>query len=518
MADYISRWLDNPTKDPDKLSKHTVVNDRWDRKYLDSMYASMDDFMINHDRIASTVETGSPMWADLYWMLWKVDPKFLDQPDIKPDHIINMLVGEEMQKIPDYLRLKYFSEGNDVACAIACIDLRETLERLFDKAKALRDKMDKVQSLLQQLYSILSQQDDIDDMMEKWARGYNPDSEEGREEAARNVREALERMAEEVDEEIDCLRPVIASELREALAEAADQSEALNSQGDMWGDAAGTLMRMSANERLSLARKFLDTKFRTLLNLIGPMRRIMEDAQRRRHIMAQDEIYRVTMGDDLQRVLPSEMAMLHHPVARREFYRKYVEKELPMYEMRGKEKVGKGEIIACLDNSGSMMGQKEMFGKAVAGCALHLAKKQKRGFFGIHFANRTQIRTFDFGLNRQHTPQDVLDYMEHFFSGGTDFEAPLSVALKRLQDEHATTGKVDGDIMFITDGICGVSASWLANFKSEQERLGFKVYGFLIGGYGGKTSEPLHSICDGRVVEVEDILSPSCTTSTWEAL
>lgn len=526
MDDFVAQWLEKPERNPDNLSENTIRSDRWDRKYFDQMLSSIPDFMIGHEHIEDHVETGSPMWADLFWMLWKVEPTQLAAGDIKPTHLINRMVGEEMMEIPDYIKLKYFSESNDVACAIACVDLRETLERLFDRAKALEEKLEEVMDLLRKLASLLGGTGaggrDIDKMIKAWSEGYNPDDPESKEqakqEAIENIKQKLEEMAPSVAEEVDALRPVIASSLREALKDAADEAQALSSQGDLWGDEAGQLQRLPANERMNLARKLLDTRFRLLLQLIGPLRRVMEDAQRRRTITAQDEVYRITLGNDIPRVLPMELVKMHHPSGRLDFRRKYLERQLPQYDLRGKEKIGKGKLILCLDNSGSMMGQKEMFGKAVAGCALHLARKQKRGFFGIHFGSRHEIKTFDFPVDKNPSPQDVIDYMEFFFNGGTDFERPLTVALEVLQEEFDATGKVSGDIMFVTDGICGVRPDWLKDFKAEQERLQFKVYGFLIGGYGGKDSEPLHTIADGRVIEVEDLFNPNVTSTTWESI
>jgi uncharacterized protein with von Willebrand factor type A (vWA) domain len=71
--------------------------------------------------------------------------------------------------------------------------------------------------------------------------------------------------------------------------------------------------------------------------------------------------------------------------------------------------------------------------------------------------------------------------------------------------------------MFITDGLCSVDSTWLKEFKEEQARLEFKVFGFLIGGFG-KDAEPLKTICDGRVWTVKDLLDPKGTSDMFGAL
>ena len=532
---FIREWMDLPSHDPDVLSENTVVNDRWDRKYVGNMLESIDDFLINHERFVDKVDTGSPMWSDLFWLLWKYEPEMLESGDVKPSFLINYLVSEEMNDLADFRRLKFFAEGDDVAAALACIDLRETLEQLFDKMKQLRKKLEELMEQMRALAQVEEEERDLEEMVEQWKAGLNPDlpdpnspegEQQGRdfqtqqqaiEQNIQDLKEALEQTGEELGEEANAARPVISSAMKEPLKEAADNAESVRGQAEMWGSEDGSIQRMSAEERIELARKLQDKKFKRLLDLIGPMRRIMEEAQMRKVDYARDEVHRITLGDDLSRVLPIELAKLHHPLLRLDFKRKYIEKTLPQYELRGKEKVGKGEIIACIDTSGSMHGDKEMWAKAVGICALHLARKQKRGFYGILFSSATQIATYDFGLDAEFTPNKVIDFAEKNFFGGTDFMRPLSHALDRLKDEHAATGKVQGDIMFITDGIAGVPPSWLEMFKAEQKRLEFKVWGFLIGGFG-KDAEPLHTICDGNVFTVQDLLDPSGTKEMFGAI
>lgn len=88
----------------------------------------------------------------------------------------------------------------------------------------------------------------------------------------------------------------------------------------------------------------------------------------------------------------------------------------------------------------------------------------------------------------------------------TDFMTPLGRAMDIQQeqfDSH-TPPRVDGDIVFVTDGMCGVGDEWMAKFKERQEELGFRVWGILIGSNDTK-SEPLNTICDGRVFTIQDL-------------
>jgi uncharacterized protein with von Willebrand factor type A (vWA) domain len=151
-----------------------------------------------------------------------------------------------------------------------------------------------------------------------------------------------------------------------------------------------------------------------------------------------------------------------------------------------------------------MSGDKEMWAKAVGLCLLHIARKQKRPFVAIQFGSRNEIMVHDF-RDGEITPARVIDFAEFFFNGGTDFMAPLDRALSIINEEHQKTGAIKSDIVFATDGQCGVTDGWMKKFKEEQYRLAFNVYGINIGGSRG--DQPLHAICDGRVATVKSITS-----------
>lgn len=112
---------------------------------------------------------------------------------------------------------------------------------------------------------------------------------------------------------------------------------------------------------------------------------------------------------------------------------------------------------------------------------------------------------FDFRDINNIDIDQICDYAQAFMNSGTDFMTPLSAALDILQEEYDKYGCVQGDIVFITDGQCGVDDEWFAAFKKKQTELGFRVFGVAIE--CARTSSPLYEICDGRVITVRDILT-----------
>jgi uncharacterized protein with von Willebrand factor type A (vWA) domain len=272
----------------------------------------------------------------------------------------------------------------------------------------------------------------------------------------------------------------------------------------------GQLQRMDANERIKLAQRFdRNDTFKKLAQLIGPMMRLASAEQVRKVVYTPEEVYDVETGRDLGRLLPSELLDFIRPETKLWFYQKYLEGNTLQYAMRGKEKVGKGGIIYEIDNSGSMFGDREVWAKATGLACAAIAREQKRSFYGVHFGGPyDKLRTYDFRDWTKVDFRQIIDYAEYFIGGGTDFMLPLSHALTLLQEEEREKGFTEGDIVFVTDGLCSVRPDWLKKFKEEQERLDFKVWGILIGGHSRK-QEPLWSICDGAVVTIQDLLTGS---------
>ena len=235
------------------------------------------------------------------------------------------------------------------------------------------------------------------------------------------------------------------------------------------------------------------------------MSRMAFAEQMRKTDYAHEEIYDIETGNDLSRMLVTEMLKLTDPLLKLEFYRRFFENGLVQYKLRGREKLAKGGIVFCDDGSGSMKGAPEIWAKAVGLTLFQIAKSQNRSFYGIHFGSPGETHAFDFTNPKETTYEELIDYAEMFFAGGTDFHTPLSEALAQIKKGYAAHGEVKADIVFCTDGQCGVDDKWLEDFKAEQEKLAFRVYGIVIG--GNPQMEPLNTICDGRVLTVNDLRS-----------
>lgn len=84
---------------------------------------------------------------------------------------------------------------------------------------------------------------------------------------------------------------------------------------------------------------------------------------------------------------------------------------------------------------------------------------------------------------------------ETFLDGGTDFETPLNESMQLMTGEKASYSKAD--IVFITDGECGISQSFLDIYKKNKKALKFRTTGILLDkGSGSCTIGSLKAFCD----------------------
>jgi uncharacterized protein with von Willebrand factor type A (vWA) domain len=293
--------------------------------------------------------------------------------------------------------------------------------------------------------------------------------------------------------------------MRQAMKDALQGAEDMEQAARTWGLDPGTLHRMSPQERIELARRLNNDRFKKISQLFGPMRNMAFAEQQRKTIHSNDEIYDLETGNDLSRILSAELLNIRHPVLKKDFYRRFYEGDLLQYKLRGTEKLAKGAIIVCIDGSGSMAGDPEMYSKAFGLTLLQIAKSQKREFYALEFGGPRTLIEFDFRDPKNITPERVIQFAESFLNGGTCFMTPLSRALDLIREENGKTGATKSDIVFVTDGACAVDETWLKQFKAEQEKFSFRIYGVAIG--CPVDSEPLRTLCDGRVLPLRSFVT-----------
>ena len=239
-------------------------------------------------------------------------------------------------------------------------------------------------------------------------------------------------------------------------------------------------IRTPPGQKLELGRRLAgNEKLKKLARMVGRMKLHALALRKKVFERSNEELLELEQGDALHRMLPHELRSLHHPILRKDFYRRFLDRELIQYSLRGVEEKGKGPMIVCLDGSSSMSGDKEIWSKAVTLTLLEIARKQRRLFRSICFSSaETPLQVLDMNPRDRYEveTQTVMDLAEYFPGGGTDFQKPLDAALECLRESRFKKG----DIIFITDGECQVDAEWAQRFREEKDKLGFSLFSILI--------------------------------------
>jgi uncharacterized protein with von Willebrand factor type A (vWA) domain len=290
-------------------------------------------------------------------------------------------------------------------------------------------------------------------------------------------------MAENIaenDQQIEILSQEISRSIRvnKGIIQSAVDSVAATAQGvsdtiKLWGNGDNSYSAIQQDAEL-LRRVQSSEKLRNIIKHLGRYREILDNARKSSYTYGRGEKYDIVLGNDFTRAISSEYAYLALPETVPLFIRKVQNKTLKQYRRRERTPKGYGDIVVCIDESGSMT-DCIAWAKSVGLVLLEHAALNKRSCAMIRFASPNIFITQIFEKGK-YTTEDIFNFAESFLNGGTDFETPLTQAIKLIEAE----GFENADIMFITDGVCEISDEFAESFREKSKQLKFKVSGIVI--------------------------------------
>jgi len=294
---------------------------------------------------------------------------------------------------------------------------------------------------------------------------------------AANQAESKTQQAEAVAKMVDTTarqnKAAISESVSAAVDAAAEKAKEVQTILGAWSDDVGTMEKNAVNTEL-LQKVRQNPALLEISKHLGRFREIFAQGRRNGYAYGRGETYALELGNDLSRAIGSEFAMLASPQTLPLFVKKYQQRRLKQYRRREPVHKGMGDMICCLDESGSTRGDAAAWGKAVALTLLDIAAESRRKFALIHFAGSSECKV-DVFLPGQYSMQDKMNAAETFLGGGTNFKQPLDEAI-HLMD----TGFENADIVFLTDGLCELPEDYLAKIHKEQTARKFTVTGILL--------------------------------------
>lgn len=487
--------------------RHAIRRNRYDDQDFSGVAGQLEPLRQAARALEDVSWTGKRLVEDLFAGLHRPVPKLNEE--LAPVYRVNGQVMAELLAEDRMKELRTHTVGDPLTSGMAAVTMAPHVAEMLSRLTDVQEIADDAQEA----------QDDLDEFIEgcgglQGLPGDGPGNGSGDgggtagdlpadvQAQLDELRRLAEEKSAELDEALEGATPSIGRAVRRATKEAGEEAEENAAAGAGWGWDPGTVSEIDPAERLALMAELKTDRMRKIADLFGTLRNEWWAERRGRFDRGAEEIYSVTRGDNLPRVLPSEFALAAHPQLRGEFFRRYAERELAEYDLRTELKEAKGAIIYVEDSSTSMRGLPERWARAVGLSFLGIAHDQGRAFTAIVFGGPGVYETFSFPSPADFTPAKMMAYARCSIMGGTDFAGPLGAARDLLSAEFDETGRVTGDIVFATDGKAKVTAEWLTKFGEDRGRLKFNTYGICIG---GSIDETQSDICAGRVAEVHDL-------------
>lgn len=423
-----------------KEHKGSVLNtDSYDRRRFGQLLEMSEKLREVDNEGSNLFPSFRPLMGDMWAGLFKMKPELLE--DVPAGLDMNHQLMEQVMSDQGYQEFRDFTRLDDLAAALGATKYSETVLG-WVKEQAQRDQ-------------------DLADALQSYMKGKQGASQE-----------AAEALSSALNQHGNSLSRMLSQAAQEAT-EAKENVKSLLG-GMQAGSGESELKKVPLKDQLILAERLShDKKMKDIARWAGRMKVIANQKQRSKY---KDAINRngIKQGNAVEQLLPMELGSYASPTARMDFLRRYVEGQTLQYDTKGPEQLGKGPIILCLDQSGSMRGQ-DTISKGFALALMSIARKQRRDFAWIPFSSHAaDPLIYERG---KITVQDMIQLAMIFLDGGTRFEPPLKAASQIIQLSRFN----QADIVFVTDGESHVSEHFLQSWNDLKDRKGCSVLSLLLG-------------------------------------
>lgn len=199
------------------------------------------------------------------------------------------------------------------------------------------------------------------------------------------------------------------------------------------------------------------------------------------HSSSRSDISGVTIGNDLNSMLPSELALLGVKDTENLFYQRYVQNRLQLFSSASRSfEVGKdksGPIYICVDTSGSMKGEPEVTAKTLALAVAIVAQRDRRPICMINYSHNLSFFVL---TNLQRQRKKFLSFLSHSYDGGNDENKLFYFIFKKLPSVSKYKLFADAfkgaDILIISDYIWSYISKENMELIEEARNEGMKFY------------------------------------------
>lgn len=273
------------------------------------------------------------------------------------------------------------------------------------------------------------------------------------------------------DEEMET---IIGVQIEKALKKIKAKVDDLMGNLSFWGITPDVLRTMSPQTQAKL-RDMLSSTFHT--DVVKLAQAFLQHGSNREHSRQVTALVKNIMriDDDIGSVISRDKALLG--AMPHLFFKKLVNRELMC--LSGFKTIGRGPIICCIDDSGSMQppeGDPAKWARAVFVSLANTAIKNRRHLAGCTFSNRLDAKVdIPTHLGADKKLQKVYSFIDRANGGGTNFVDPLKWAFQQISTVYNKA-----DIIFITDGECDIPDHMKIEFLKKKSLTDSKAYLVLV--------------------------------------
>jgi uncharacterized protein with von Willebrand factor type A (vWA) domain len=511
-----------------KLSPLTVEHDHIDEYVLDDLARDSKRFTAALERPYELDHDGTPeeyggsfdLNRDLFLAHHTMHNEVAvkDAGEVKPSAELSRQVVGEYVKTEDFLKAHACTRGDEIGSAAAMSAAQAELAKALQEAD-LKEHAERAEEMRDQEQA-LDGLDQLLDQLREQARDAVANGQDVPQDVADAVKDATaqrgqarEKLGDLIDQQAQAMPQMRAQAVK--VVERA--SEAAKDAAQVWaslpGNEPGQPLRIAPDDALELAARWRESQqMKDVARLIGRMKRDFKAKAAKKITGGHEERVGIELGNDLSRVVASEIANLAHPVMRLKFFKDYSQRSLMQHQMIGEELAGLGPMLVLLDKSSSMMNPRindrythgrDRFATAVALALYALAQRSRRDY-GLRMFNARLMGEWFFTKNQTPDLAAITEIASTSPSGGTDTTLAFQWAHAALTNVAAFKR---ADIVLITDGE--------DKFNAEDEQLrdtlramGVRVFGVTLEiGQTGYTAQ----MCDEQV-SVFDLAGASQST------
>ncbi|WP_326808834.1 MULTISPECIES: VWA domain-containing protein [unclassified Streptomyces] len=519
LASGAGKWLALADAAPER---HTtaVVADRFEQIAWRDTYGQSAGLRELAEELNERYDCTTDLLADTFLAAYKAGPRLRERAEMDPSRLVNHQVITALVESLEFAELRRETAGDPYAAAMAVLAQAAALRRMLERSRDAQEQAEQAKKAQQAAEGAATA---VGEALQQAADGAEGSDGDGTVpapaadavqqaiETAQTAEAAAQQAAQAAAQALAAAAPGIGAAARNAAAKAAGAAREEAALMRAWGVDSGELERMPFDQRARLAERLRTSRLAQWAELIGRFRQMAGGERARRVENAAGELIGVTLGNDLSRVIPSELANLGLPELRAVFAARYAAGELMLYDGQGEQTTGRGAVIACVDTSHSMYEAgpggvtREAWAKACALALLDQARHAGRDFVGILFSAADKLQVFRFPAGRPADVAQVLDFAETFLGGGTSYQTPLTAAGELLEEEFNDTARARGDIVMLTDDECGVTEEWMRGWNGAKRLLGFRVFGVAIGAPpAAEAGSVLDALCD-NLRSIEDL-------------